>query len=260
MKSERRHELKENDLIHYVAQAKQYVGENGGRLFLGAVVVVAVIAVTTISLGSRAAAREEVWQRKNSLVFDTPETARESIKTLREITAGTTDRNFILSSLLEQGQYALTAAQQVEMAPDSELNEMARMAFNDILTKFPKSTLAVGSAHCGLATVEENAFSLDRDEAHKESGRRHLQAVLDDSAMQGFPPYRLAQDRLARLDDIFSVIRFAAAPAEAPTNDLPFAAPSTAIEAKKVPESEVPKSILQRVQVQPDGSLKVIGT
>ena len=79
MKSERRHELKENDLAVLMDRFSAYLQENGGRLALGVVGVLVAIAVVGIVVRSRAAALEDVWQRRRALSFADLENGRRSL-------------------------------------------------------------------------------------------------------------------------------------------------------------------------------------
>ena len=254
MKAGRRHELKENELAHMLQSAQTYLGERGGRILFTVGAVVVVIAVVSISVRSRAAAREDAWVRKQSLVFDEIEEGRRSLETLNAITKEAADPTFVLTSLIDLGQHALRLAQEVDVPPDPELNERARDAFTTLLVQFGDNPMAFATAHCGLATVEENAFVLDGSLAHKERARQHLEAVIGNPAIQGLPFHRLALDRQKLIDKVFTVVRFESAPLEEEeiADGLPTIMPT------RVPPEDVQKRILQKVQVQPDGSLKVL--
>ena len=178
MKSERRHELKENDLAHLLGGFSEYLRENGARLGLAVTGVLVVVAVVGITVRSRAAALEDAWQNKLSLSFENLEDGRRSLDTLSSLTETTGDRKFVLGALIDQGRYALELSQKTENPPDSEFNDKARAAFDDLLSGFPENPMAFGTANCGLATVEENAFSLDGDLGHKLRAREHLQAII----------------------------------------------------------------------------------
>ena len=256
MKAERRHGLKENDLAHAIQVTQTYLQERGGRILFAVGAAVVVIAVVSVSMRSRAAALEDAWQRRKSLDFESVEEGRRSLGTLDAIRKEATDPTFVLTSLIDLGTHSLRLAQKVDDPPDPELNETARDAFTQLLARFPENPLAFGAAHCGLATVEENAFALDGNVEHKESARQHLEAVTANPAVQGLPFHRLALDRHKRLDKTFTVVRFEPAPIE---EELAADRPAT-ITPTPVAEEEAPIRIRQKVQVQPDGSLKVLET
>ena len=255
MKAERRHELKENDLAHMLEVAQTYLAERGGRILfvLGAVVV--AIAIVSISVRSRAAALEDAWQRKRSLVFENVEEGRRSLETLDAITKDAADPTFVLTGLIDLGAQALRLAQEVDLPPDPELNDKARNAFEQLLLRFGDNPMAFGAAHCGLATVEENAFVLDGNMAHKEQARQHLEAVTDNPAVRGLPFHRLALDRQKQLDKVFTVVRFQPLSVE---EEVAEAEPLT-ITPVPTPEKEVLERYWQKVQVE-DGEVKVLET
>lgn len=256
MKTGRRHELKENDLAHMLEAAQTYLTQRGGRILFTVGAVVVVIAIVSISVRSRAAALEDAWQRKQSLAFEDAEEGKRSLETLDALTKDAADPAFVLTSLIDLGTHALRLAHEVDVPPDPELNEMARNAFTRLLARLGDNPMAFGVAHCGLATVEENAFVLDGNLAHKERARQHLEAVTGNPAVQGLPFHRLALDRQKLLDNVFTVVRFEAAPVEEETTE----GEPVPITPTRVSPEDVPQRILQKVKVQPDGSMKVLET
>lgn len=231
MKAERRHELRENDLAHALEVAREYVQENGTKLGLIVIVVVAVLTVITIATRSASAGRAQAWEQRNALTFQDVEEGRQSLATLHTLITEVTDEGFVLSGLIQEGTQALRLAREVELPPDRELNDRAAEAFEELLTRFPDNSLAVGTARLGLATVAENRFALTLDQTYKEQAREQLSAIVDDPKMSGLPYHRMAVDRLERLDKVFSLVRFDQ-PAE-PTEMQP--APSDApVEVKQL--------------------------
>lgn len=213
MKTERRHELKENDLAHLLEQARVYLGEHGKQVTLAVLGVVAVVVLVSVFLRSRAAGIEDVWRQRAELKLDNIDEARTSLKTLRNLALNAPDRTFTLSALMECGASSLRfARQQPGGIPDQEMMEFARESYTELLKRFSQNPLAFGTAHCGLATVEENAFVLDGNAARKDAARKHLQAIVDRKDLSLTPFYRMANDRLAMLDRTFQKVEFAPAP------------------------------------------------
>ena len=126
MKTERRHELKENDLAHALTVAKTYIDENGGRIGLLILIVFGALAVVTFTVRSRAAAIEDVWRRRSELKFDDVVTGKQSLESLKAMTHEVSDDRFVLDSLIDYTRQALRLAQEVPDAPDPELNIMAQ--------------------------------------------------------------------------------------------------------------------------------------
>lgn len=237
MKAERRHELKENDLIHALSVARGYLDSNGKGIAIAVIVVGAVFVLAAVTLRSRAAAVEDVWRRKAELLYGDAEEGRQSLDTLFAITQGVSDDRFVFDSLVDQGRNALLLAQRVPAPPDVDLNQKARRAWEGLLEAFGDNPLAFGLAHSGLATVEENDFTIDGDRAHRERAEGHLRKIMDHSAMSGLPFQKLALDRLDALDRIFTIVTFASPPAEIDAAGLT----TSPIELIQLDPADIPK-------------------
>lgn len=208
MKAERRHELKENDLLHAVDVVKGYLDRNGKQIAMGVIVVAVVVATVAFTVRSKTAAIEDVWRRKAQLRFDDPETGLESLASLKALTEESDNPGFLLSALIQRGNQALRLANEVPSPPDKAFNDIARSAFEELLTRMPDNALAFGLAHTGLASVAENDFALDGDPAHKGTSLVHLNAVIENSAMSGLPFHRIALDRRDAIDEVFVSVTF----------------------------------------------------
>ncbi len=208
MKAERRHELRENDLVHALGLAREYFEKNSGRITLFAVAALAVFAAVTFALRSRAAAHEDVWRRKNQLTYEDPSKGAQSIDRLMTLVAETSDPQLALEGLLDAGRQALRLAREVPFPPDRELNNRARKAFEELLRRFPNNPLAVGVALSGLATVAENDFMVNHDPACKSEAASFLERLSKDAMFNGLPFQRMALDRLKSLDETFQVVLF----------------------------------------------------
>lgn len=221
MKAERRHELRENDLAHYLSMARDYLEENGGRVGLILFAVIAAIAVTTFTVRSRAADLEDSWRRRNQLTFEGVDQGRESIRTLQSLAEASSDRHFVMTCLTDIGRHSLRLAREVPWPPDRELNEKAADAFQKLLQRFGDNPVARGLALNGLATVEENRFllSFDGDE-HKEKAREYLTRIINDSALIGTPFQKLAVNRRNKMGETFVRLRFDNPPPEPPSEEL----------------------------------------
>lgn len=209
MRAERRHELKENDLEHYLAQGRAYLDKNGKRIGLIVVAAGVVFVAATLFVRSQAAEAEGQWLRKSELSFADTDAGRKSIDALGAMAEGSTDAPFAMACLMEQGQEALRlSATGVPFPPDRELNDKARQAFTALLGRFPQSPVAVGTARLGLATAEENDYILDGKADHKAEAAKQIEAVIADPHLDGLPYKRLALSRQKRLDAVFSPMHF----------------------------------------------------
>lgn len=219
MKAERRHELRENDLQHALESTRDYLNENGARLGVAAVVVLVIVGAVSFGVRSRSAAYEDFWRQKNQLSFEDVTVGRQSLAKLDDLTRQTSDKAFVLSSLIDQGRQALRMAEQVPFPPDPEFNAHARTTFNDLKSRFPDNPMAQGIAELGLATASENEFVLDKNPAHKEKAKAHLESVVKNPLLNGLPFQQMAVNRLATLDATFSPVIYVppAPPVEEPS-------------------------------------------
>lgn len=217
MKADRRHELKENELAAYLRSTRDYLDQHGKQIGIGAVVVLGVLAAITFAMRARATAIEDVWRRRSALAFDSFDTGKKSLETLESLSKELSDRSFVFSALVDQGQRALRLAQQAPLPPDRESNQKARQAFEELRTRFSENPLAIGAALSGLASVEENEFVLDGDLKHKEVVRDYLNRMVQDSRLNGMPYQKMALDRLKALDPTFTKVTIAPPPAPPPS-------------------------------------------
>lgn len=240
MKAERRHELRENDLIHALEACRDYLNENGGRLAVAVIAVLAIVVAVSFGLRSRAAAYEDLWRQKNSLSFNDVDTGRKSIEQLAVLTNRSSDNTFVMTSLIEQGRQSLRLATMVPTPPDPELNERARESFEELRRRFPNNVMAVGLAGLGLATVEENAFTLDHDPSRRAKAESLLKAVVENPSLAGMPFPQMAADRLTTLDDVFTQVIYVPTPPPAETPDPEAAAPADSVPAEQAPVEPAP--------------------
>lgn len=233
MKAERRHELKENELIQWLYSVRDYVSAHGTTIWWTVIVVLAVLVAALYVVRSRAQESAQQWEELKGLSFADPTEGKEALEQLAALAREATDTSFALTCLNRQVGIALQLASQVESPPDRDLTEHARQACAELTRRFPNNPLAQGTALLGLATVEENLFVLDGDAAHKERCREHLQAVLERPKLAGMSFQLQATDRLAALDKTFTPVQFTPAP-------LPDEPPQAAPTAAGVPATVTP--------------------
>jgi hypothetical protein len=177
-----------------------------------------------MAMRSRAVASENLWRRVGQLSFDDAEQGKQALADLKALVQTASEDGFVISGLQDIGLQALRLSQKSDIPPDRELNETARDAFTQILERYPQRAVAVGLAHSGLATVEENLFVLTGDSQHKVRAAEHLNKIIDNALLNGMPFQRLAIDRRNALDTTFTDVRFVMndpADGAAPSSELP---------------------------------------
>jgi hypothetical protein len=111
---------------------------------------------------------------------------------------------------MKRGSVALRFARSgLNNTLDKAMNDAARDAFNELLQRFPSNPLAIGVAHLGLATVEENEFAANGNPAHKEKALAFLNKIIDNRMLDTTPFNRQALDRRSSLDAVFQKVEFA---------------------------------------------------
>ena len=240
MKAERRHELKENDLAHYIEVLKKYLDENGKAIGFMVIVVAAAATAVAMTVRSRATAMEATWQAREKLQFADAVTGKEDLKKLAALTGESSDERFVFKGLVDRGTQALRLSREAPVSPDPGLNGMAKEAFEELLARFGDRPLAFGIAHSGLATVEENEFVLDRDMVHRERAEKHLTAIIESSALNGMPFQRVALERRNTLDMVFAEVEFQYAMPEEDTAADAEVIPADAADPIKIDLNEVP--------------------
>ncbi len=212
MKTERRHELKENDLAHFLSTMMEGAKERGQTIGLVVLAIVAVAVVGTWTMSSRSQAHVGAWASKQELTYPNPEEGRLNLATLVSLRRASSDKTFVLDCLTDQGAIALDLANRTTPAPDPQLTATAKEAFDELLALFGSQLVPEGVGRSGLASVAENEFAIDQNPAHKEEARRHLKAITENSELfSGTPFMDNALARLNDLDRVFTPITFAPA-------------------------------------------------
>ena len=213
MKAERRHELKENDLVHGLYSFKEWLETNGRSIGIILVAVAIALLAWTFFDRNRNQASARLWDERSALAAnlaaDDPAEVQQALDKLLQLTRETDNDTFALPTLIDQVRASLAQASLGDNPPQAEFNELARSGCQELLKRFPINPLAVGVARTGLATVEANAFVLDGDPAHKEQARTYLNSVLEDARLAGMPFQLEAADRLNELDETFTQVTFA---------------------------------------------------
>ncbi len=216
MDSERRHQLRENDLAHGLTVTRDFFEQHSKQITLAAATVLGLFLIASLVIRSRETAHQDIWRQKNELTFDDPKQSLHSVDQLLTLAKESSDRRFALDALIQAGRESLRLAKEAPFPPDKEFNARARMAFEELLKRYPGDGLPVGVSLAGLATVEENEFVLDHNAAHKDKAKEYLTRLSSDSKFSGLPFQRMALDRLKALDSIFVVTEFAPAPLPPP--------------------------------------------
>ena len=229
MKTERRHELKSNDLGAFLIEindwARKYayqIGSAAGVLGLGVIVVLYVQR-------SQAGSVETSWQAMLELSF-APENARESFTALDRLIDQTDDQDFDMTALLLKASNARGMVTQ----PDGfhpEFLDDAEQAYRTLLGNYADRMQVTATALSGLAYVEECRFVVDGDGGRRDRARGYLERLQNEAQFKETPYQTAAVERLLALDDAFRTVTLVD-----PLPPPPAPAPSSAITTPSTPK------------------------
>ncbi|MCP4590252.1 MAG: hypothetical protein GY842_05890 [bacterium] len=221
MKTERRQELRSNDLARILDDSREFLRAWGSYLVGGIVIVVVLVAF--VAYRSRAAGQDlrDSWDRlrearQKSFLTQSGEKRTDAeinsgFESLDQLAEGVTDGDLLFEVLVTQAQVAVQLSRMGPGGTDSGYLDRAENAYVKLRDRLAANPLAVATALDGLVAVEADRFVADSDPAHKENARRDLERLRDDSRFANTPFQRAALDRLNRLDEVFRPVELVAA-------------------------------------------------
>jgi len=214
MKSERRKELKENELIHSLMDLGQTLQRYAPHLVVGVVVVAAVLGFGYYSKASKAARVNAQWEELTQLMRNM--TTDETLQKLRMIVNEQTDKSVVLpANQLLAGALLAQAAHRDEGTDPADtaarLNE-AEQAYRRMLAIPGVPAVYRGGAMLGLAQIAEQRRDWD-------AARAQYQAIIDDKELSLLAFAQTADAALKQLEDLTEPVVFAEAPDEPPPAD-----------------------------------------
>ncbi len=251
MKTERRQELKTNELGVFLLDANDWLKQNGTKVAGGVVaILVLVFAINAMRRASVEQASEATRRFAEVLPKLTGEDWEAGFTELDTLIQDAGSRNFRMQLLLTKASIAEQRVTSAE-AFKSEFVNLADEAFSTLVSDFGDRGLVKARAQLGLAVVAENRFVTDRDPKHKDRARDLLTAVSESKIAQGTPLQTTAVERLNRLDETFTIVALADPPPPpagppAPTEpDIQIKAPE-GVEVKKL--DGPPQELLDRIK------------
>jgi hypothetical protein len=210
MKTQRRQELKANDLSVYLQQISEYFNKHAGIITVVSIGVIAVLAAAVFANRTAVRHREYAWEAFNSatLASRTPGPERATWQT--EILAsweaivddyGDTDvaplaRYQIIQFCL--GQFLESETGDLR----GQLLDTAEKHCNSTLNSAGSNTTLKATALNALSAIEQNRYVLDGDLAHKETAKSYLERIRNGPEFVGTA---FQDDVLARLNEFDSL-------------------------------------------------------
>lgn len=227
MKTQRRQELKANELSIYLMEMREYVRQHVSTIAIVAVGAVLLVAAVAYRGHTVSQSREQGWQAYRDAVLaaftpapDNPAWQDEAMDQLEAIIDAAPDPIVVSETRWQLAQFCLR--QFLEGGDNDKrarLLEQAEQQCKTILNGPRPSTTMRGAALNGLIAVEENRYVLDGEPAHRENARDYLEQLRDGIEFLGTV---FQADALSRLNDFEKrwkplVLAEAPAPAAAET-------------------------------------------
>ena len=208
MRTQRRHELRTNDLSAFLQDANDWAKNHSTQI--GTVVVVAAVALVGYVLvqRSKVSSADAAWQTLKGLSF-TPAEADGSFATIEGLIAHPPDRDFKMSALLRKAREAIRLTLGQEDGFHPEYLDEAKNAYRELLEGYPQRPAVTATALLGLATLEESSFATDADLRHRDAAEEYLNRLVNEPQFKGTPVQTEAARRLQEYDETFQVIAMA---------------------------------------------------
>ena len=243
MKTQRRQELKANDLSVYLQQVSEYFNKHAGMITIVSIGMIALLAAVVFANRTAGQHREDAWAALNSaaIASRTPgsEIATWQIEMIASWEAivddyGDTDVaplaryqivQFCLRQFLESG----TGEQR------GSLLDTAEKHCKSILNSAGSNTSLKATAINALSAVEQNRYVLDGDLAHKEKAKNHLERIRNGPEFVGTAFQDDVLTRLNEFDRLWHPLVLLDPPVDPPTEPKPAAEPAEPEDAATPP-------------------------
>lgn len=202
MRTERRQDLRTNDLQQQLDDVRQYVMQHAAML---TVVVVAAAIIVGGGFGYmrwQNSRQMEAWDAIDSSA--TPSTPEKTIASLEEVADKGLTPGLTVAALLKIGDTSLRESMIPEKAPEASAAPLsqpasvdwpakARDAYTQVVNQHGDDLIAAGRAMMGLGVVAENQGDI-------EKARTWYKKIADDSRFALTPLVGQAKYRMSKLD------------------------------------------------------------
>ena len=185
MKTQRRQELKANDLSVYLQQVSEYFSKHAGMITVVSIGVIAVVAAAVFASRTAVHHREYAWEAFNSAAIASRTPGPERATWQKEMIAsweaiiddyGDTDvgplaRYQIIQFCLRQFLDSETGDMR------GQLLDTAEKHCNSTLKAAGSNTTLKATALNALSAIEQNRYVLDGDLAHKATAKSYLERI-----------------------------------------------------------------------------------
>ncbi len=212
MKTQRRQDLKANDLSVYLQQISEYFNKHAGMITVVSIGVIAVVAAAVFAHRSGIQHREYAWEAFNAAALASrtpgPEAAtwqKEMIATWETIIDDYGDTDVAPLAQYQIIQFCLQQFLESEAGDTrGQLLDTAEKYCTSTLSAAGSNTTLKATALNALCAIEQNRYVLDGDLAHKEKAKSYLERIRNGSEFVGTA---FQDDVLARLNEFDSLWR-----------------------------------------------------
>lgn len=220
-----RHQLRRNELGEFLVKTRAAIEKHSLQIAIGLGVVIVLIVVVRLWAWSQASASDSAWGKLADVAIESGADNTDAISALRDIDT----RGDTALAVAVQHRQACALIQQALFDPkqaDPLLTEAAQLLTRISSDGNTPPGLAA-SARFALATVHETRREFD-------AARRSYEEISADKRLEGSPFRKLAEGRLADLDQLRQRVELLPG---SPPPPAPASAPASAPTAESAPAS-----------------------
>lgn len=221
MKTQRRQDLKTNDLSVYMKQIVDYFSAHAVAIVAGAAVVLMAVAAAVYANHTATLNRELGWKAYREVVTtsaipdpENPNWATDAIDQWETLIGAFDDPTLHLRATWQLAGFCLQ--QFIDSDDDTfrgELLDTAERQCRAILDRDSPNVLRAAALN-GLAVIEENRYVIDGSDLHKDRARGYLEQLRNQPEFLGTPFQAQALARLNAFDELWQPLELAPPPPE----------------------------------------------
>ncbi|MFP3938193.1 MAG: hypothetical protein ACLFVW_07600 [Phycisphaerae bacterium] len=256
MKSERRHELQQSEMVREFGKVRQFFHKWGNHLAWGVLIAAVIFAIGFYAYRSRRQKQDQLLARLNrvqtaSLSQADSLSQAEHINELQEL-AGQQDNRRVAAQagvLLGDGyfvQYVVGGEDDdFPLEPEEALNQ-AEQAYRRVIEQYGDFPRRVSRARYGLAKILETRQRFDE-------ARKQYQAILDLPGLEGDPIVMLASEDAEAIDDLRQPVKLSETQPATTTEPAPLPPGPDALPESPVPSDQPLPGTPPAVPETPEG-------
>lgn len=208
MKTQRRQDLKTNELSVYINQLGEFVAQHAVGIIVAGVVLLGGVGAVVYANHTTARNRQLSWQAYRDALQGSRTPDLENADWVRGVVtqweAVIADYGEVAAAPQANWQLVDFCLWQFISNDDEELKaellDSAERSCRTIVDRYPRNTALRAAALNGLAAVEQNRYVLDGDLAHKDRSRAYLEQIRNGKEFLSTPFQTAVLDRLNDFD------------------------------------------------------------